>query len=251
MLNNFLIVVPTYNSEKFIRRCLDSILNQDYKNFDIVVVDDYSFDGTADIINAYEVVALFNTEHLGSSIANIKKGIKYLPGGDNDIIVIIDGDDYLENNHVLSYLNKVYTPNIWLTYGQYISLSGKFKNICQPLNAVNTTNFEGERTTISLNSSTYRKSRLWVTSHLKTFRRFLWDKIKDDDLRNMDGEYFKTCCDVCTMFPMVEMAGDEHIKYIDKILYVYDDMNNNYGMRAEENMKNFDYLVSKPSYNKI
>ena len=44
------IIIPAYNSEKFIRRCLDSVVNQIYKNIEIIVVDDASTDNTEKII---------------------------------------------------------------------------------------------------------------------------------------------------------------------------------------------------------
>ena len=47
------IIIPAYNSEKFIRRCLDSVVNQIYKNIEIIVVDDASTDNTEKIIKEY------------------------------------------------------------------------------------------------------------------------------------------------------------------------------------------------------
>ena len=47
------IIIPAYNSEKFIRRCLDSVVNQIYKNIKIIVVDDASTDNTEKIIKEY------------------------------------------------------------------------------------------------------------------------------------------------------------------------------------------------------
>jgi glycosyltransferase involved in cell wall biosynthesis len=47
------ILLPVFNCEKFIEECLDSLLNQTYKNFTIIIVDDYSSDNTVDIIQRY------------------------------------------------------------------------------------------------------------------------------------------------------------------------------------------------------
>ena len=44
------IIIPAYNSEKFIKRCLDSVINQIYKNLEIIVIDDASKDNTKQII---------------------------------------------------------------------------------------------------------------------------------------------------------------------------------------------------------
>ena len=48
------IIVPAYNVEKYIRRCIDSILEQTYENFELLLVDDGSTDSTFDILNEYK-----------------------------------------------------------------------------------------------------------------------------------------------------------------------------------------------------
>lgn len=246
--NRFLVVVPVYNN-KNIGRCIESILSQEYKNYKLIVIDDCSTDDTWNIIQGYKIKSKRNEIHIGSAIANYVQGIKI--GSHDDIIVCIDGDDYLPGDYVLGYLNAVYTKNVWLTYGQYTSLSGRFENICQHLSHVNTCDTIGHKIVSELNSRTYRQSKVWCTSHLRTFRKWLFDKIKDEDLHDAEGNYFKTCCDVCMMYPMIEMAGDKHVIFIDRIMYVYDDVNNNYNSRAEENMRMFKYLTEKPLYDEL
>ena len=61
----------------------------------------------------------------------------------------------------------------------------------------------------------------WCASHLCSYRKFLWDEIRDEDLRDDDGEYFCSAADVATMLPLMEMAGPEHARYLPDILYVY------------------------------
>ena len=48
------IIIPVYNVEKFIRQCLDSILSQSYKNYEVILIDDKSKDSSLDIIREYE-----------------------------------------------------------------------------------------------------------------------------------------------------------------------------------------------------
>jgi len=48
--------------------------------------------------------------------------------------------------------------------------------------------------------------------------------IKDEDLRDLDGEYYKVAWDYAFMYPMIEMAG-ERVKFIDKVIYKYNDLN--------------------------
>ena len=189
-LNKFTVIVTVYNSEKDIGRCIESILTQDYP-VGLMVIDDCSTDGTWAEIRKYNIDAIKNGVHTGSGIANRVTATKYLTLNDNDIIVSVDGDDYLVDNKVFSYLNRVYTEDVWLTYGQYTSLSGRFENICQPLNEIHTVDTVGRKIVISVTTNEYRKCGVWCTSHLKTFRKFLWDNIKDEDFRYSDGAVFK------------------------------------------------------------
>ena len=120
-------------------------------------------------------------------------------------------------------MNKVYNKDIWLTYGSFSPVSGRYSGTCQPLSHTHTVDETGKWVDNYLTPQTYRKSGVWVTSHLRTFRKWLWDKVKDEDLRDENG-YYKVAWDMAFMYPMIEMAG-EHIFFIDKILYIYNDIN--------------------------
>ncbi len=147
---------------------------------------------------------------MGSAVANIVKAIQMTPGEKEDVIIIVDGDDWLYNDDVFGYLDKVYqNPDTWLTYGQFTSLSGRMENYCTPLT----------------DTRRYRKTGKWTTSHPKTMKRFLWDRIKDVDLRDKKMNYYKRFEDIAYMYPAIEMAGLKHIRCINKILYVYNDRN--------------------------
>lgn len=245
MDTTFVVIVTVYNSEKYIGNCISSILNQTYKNFTLIVVDDCSTDETLNIIKSFGVKYHRNQERIGSAVANIVKGINLCPGDREDVIVIIDGDDWLFDNDVLDYLNQVYqNPSTWLTYGQFTPLSKKKEmlNYCKPL----------------MDTRHYRKKGRWVTSHPKTMKRKLWDRIKDEDLRDDNGEYFKRFEDTAYMYPAVEMAGIKHIRCITKVLYVYNDLNsacslNEYSerQRLKQIMPIKWCILRKPCYNEV
>ncbi|MEN6569000.1 MAG: glycosyltransferase family 2 protein [Rikenellaceae bacterium] len=250
MLNKFCIVIPVYNDSAWITQCLESVCNQDYQNYKVVVVDDHSTDGTWDIIKSYNIPCWRNGERNGSGLANIVKGIKYCSDNKDDIIVTVDGDDWLADCSVLTYLSTIYTEDVWLTYGSFIPVSRSYQGTCQPLFSTHTFNDSGEHLYSKLTSNTYRQSGVWVTSHLRTFRRFLWDQINDADLRDQSGEYFKTAWDMAFMYPMIEMAGDERIRFIDKILYYYNDLNpaNDGKVDPALQIATGKYIQSKPCY---
>ncbi|MBQ2982160.1 MAG: glycosyltransferase [Lachnospiraceae bacterium] len=91
------IIVPVYNTERYIRQCLDSVLTQCFKNYEIVCVNDGSTDGSLGILKEYqkndERVRIITTENGGLSAArNI--GVQSAAG---EYICYLDSDDMLEN----------------------------------------------------------------------------------------------------------------------------------------------------------
>ncbi len=102
------IIIPCYNVEKYVEDTLNSILNQTYKNYEIIFVDDVSSDNTYKIIKNYEkkykfVRALQNPVNSGAGAArNLGlKEAKY------DIISFIDSDDTIEDNFYEVMINKM------------------------------------------------------------------------------------------------------------------------------------------------
>lgn len=87
------VLIPTYNSEKYIKDTLESILNQTYGNLEIVVIDDASIDSTLEIVKKYkdQRIKLFvNEKNLGIS-GNMNKGIRLSNG---KYLAIMDADDW-------------------------------------------------------------------------------------------------------------------------------------------------------------
>lgn len=91
------VMMPAYNAESFISEALDSILAQDYSDFQIVVSDDASTDGTAEIIKRYKekhpdkIIAIFNSVNLGVT-ANCNLALKHCVG---DYVSLFAGDDVM------------------------------------------------------------------------------------------------------------------------------------------------------------
>lgn len=241
MENVFIVIVPVYNAEQYIEKCLMSIISQDYNNYKLIVVDDNSTDNTFNIItdikNKYnDIIVVRNLERNGSGLSNIIKGMTY-SSYEEDIIISVDGDDWLSNNTVLSYLNDVYQDKeIFLTYGQYKPLVGNYRG-CRIIPDI----------------KTYRKSGIWVTSQLRTFKRKIFNKINDIDLRDTNGDYYKVAWDTALMYPMIEMCGYKHIKFINNVLYIYNNSNpiNDFKINHEEQRKMHLEIMRKPQYLEI
>ena len=105
------IIVPVYNSEKYIKECIDSLLNQDTKyNYEIICVDDGSTDSSLNILNNYndERLKVFHKKNGGiSSSRNF--GLKKARG---KYIGFVDNDDYVSNRYIDILLNKAIDNNL-------------------------------------------------------------------------------------------------------------------------------------------
>lgn len=100
MKKNVSIIVPVYRVEKYLAKCVDSILNQTYKNFELILVDDGSPDNCGKICDEYAIkddrVRVFHKENGGLSDAR-NYGIKKAKC---EWIVFIDSDDYIKEDYI-------------------------------------------------------------------------------------------------------------------------------------------------------
>ena len=125
---HFKIIIPAYNVEDWIENALISVWNQDYDNFECIVSNDCSEDKTSEIIRdfisnneAEEYFVLYENVERRYALYNIHMMIREMNAEDEDVIVWLDGDDWLNGNDVLSRLNEIYEEeNCWLTYGSYV-----------------------------------------------------------------------------------------------------------------------------------
>lgn len=94
----FSIIIPVYNVESYISECLDSVLNQTYKNYEVIIVNDGSTDNTLEVCNSYrsidERIIVLDGLNSGAAYAR-NKGLDYSKG---KYIFFIDGDDHLEKS---------------------------------------------------------------------------------------------------------------------------------------------------------
>ena len=92
------IIVPVYNVEQYIEKCVESILRQNYKNIEIILVDDGSTDLSGDICDAYGKkdtrVKVIHKSNGGLSSAR-NTGLKIASG---EYISYVDSDDYVQKN---------------------------------------------------------------------------------------------------------------------------------------------------------
>lgn len=128
----FSIIVPVLNQKPYISQCLDSILNQSYKNYEIIIVDGQSNDGTIKIISDYKKkykkkFRLFVNKNLNQSQA-INFGIKIAKG---KWVTWMNGDDYYFDHNSLSNFYKSIrkTPAKKIHYGNLMLVDENSKRL--------------------------------------------------------------------------------------------------------------------------
>ncbi len=99
------VITPVYNAEKDINKCIESILNQSFKDFELILINDGSTDNSGEICDEYtekdERVKVFHQENKGPSAAR-NKGIDEMQG---DFVTFIDADDYVEPFYLDSFIS--------------------------------------------------------------------------------------------------------------------------------------------------
>lgn len=106
------VIVPIYKVEKYLPKCIDSILTQSYKNFELLLIDDGSPDSCGHICDEYQEkdsrIRVFHKQNGGLSDAR-NYGIVRSKG---DYLTFIDSDDYISNNYLKILVNMVQTYEV-------------------------------------------------------------------------------------------------------------------------------------------
>lgn len=126
------VIVPVYNTEKYLSRCLDSIIAQTFKNIEIIIVNDGSPDGSMAIINnyasKYNNIKVIEKENQGLAEAR-RSGINIATG---DYIMHVDSDDWIPKNAIELLYNKCIEYDLDYARGaSYIYFSEKYKPLYQ------------------------------------------------------------------------------------------------------------------------
>ena len=201
------IIVPVYNVEEYLERCVDSILNQTYGNLEVILVDDGAKDSSGHICDSYARkdarVRVIHKENGGLSSAR-NAGIDVAAG---EYLEFVDSDDWIEPDAVESMLSLAVTNNVELVVGGRYDVKAKTgekkKGLCPPRTEV-----------ISAEEMVGRMFR-WdncdSAASDKLFHRRLFAQIR--------FPYGKVCEDVPIMYKIVLDAG--RVALLNKPIYNY------------------------------
>ena len=234
------ILTTTYNCENFVERSLLSIMSQRYKDFTCYITDDMSTDKTVEVIEKTikgdsRFVLIKNTKKMYQP-GNYDQVIRGLNIDDNEVCLEVDGDDWLPNANVFGLINEVYKDeNVWMTSGSFKYHDGR-PGFAQPPHTGNNV-----------------RQQTFTLSHMRTWRPWLWKKIKEEDLKDSSGEYWSVAGDLSFMFPMFEMSGLQNYRHISDVIYIYNESNplNDHKVNMSKVSNTVSKIRSMTPYSKI
>ena len=235
-----IILTTTYNCQDYVERCLYSIMSQSFKDFKCYITDDLSTDNTTEVIESIikgdeRFILIKNTSKMYQP-GNYDQIIRGLDIDDDEICVEVDGDDLLPDRNVLQRIKEVYDDkNIWLANGSFKYSDGRNGFAQKPDSVENI------------------RKIVFTMSHIRTWKSFLWKRIKEEDLKDENGKYWEVAGDLSFMFPMLEMSGLEHYRFMDNINYIYNETNpiNDHKVNFGKVQKIVNQIRNKNPYNKI
>lgn len=207
-----IILTTTYNCQDYVERSLASIMSQSYKNYTCFITDDMSTDNTKSLVKNFikddPRFILIENQQKFFQPGNYDQIIRGRNVDDEEICIEVDGDDWLPHSKVFEKINEVYQdPNVWMTSGSFKYHNGN-PGFASPPTSMNNI-----------------RSGAFTLSHLRTWKAWLWKKIDENDLRDDNGWYYEVAGDLAFMYPMVEMSGIEHFKFVSEFLYIYNGAN--------------------------
>ena len=163
------IVLPVYNVEKYIRRCIDSILNQTFNNYELIIIDDGSTDNSGYICNQYKKldnrIKIVHQDNKGLSNAR-NKGIEL---SNSKYITFIDSDDYIDNKYLEVLYSIMINNNADIVICNHIKIKENENN-----NATIIDNYNEE---IITKEETYRRMNLGINIGMA-----VWSKLYKTDI---------------------------------------------------------------------
>lgn len=213
---SFVVVIASYNNELYCEKNLLSVFDQTYKNYRVIFIDDCSTDKTFEKVEKFakahgfeDKVTLIRNSERRLKLANLYKA--YISCQNDEIIVCLDGDDWLAHENVLKELNGFYqNPDVWLSYSL----------------AINHPKYE-KRDGSCISDKDLKNNKIrdipFCVSMLRTFYAGLFKMIKLKDLL-YQGKFLPSADDFAFMVPMIEMAPT-HSLFIPEIQYVINNRN--------------------------
>ncbi len=211
------IIVPIYNTEKYLKKCIESILHQTYKNIELILVDDNSTDSSLDICNKYLKDKRVNVFHIKKSgVSNTRNyGLKQAKG---DFITFVDSDDYIDKDYIKILYDNILYSNSDVSICNYNNIyKNKVEKFCKK-----NIKFENEGNCLNLLlEHKYFKGQVWG----KLYKKSIIENIKFSS----DLDYYEDL-----------LFNFEVFKKVNKVIY---DSTPLYNYLYKENSYNYNKLM--------
>jgi glycosyltransferase involved in cell wall biosynthesis len=214
---NLKIIINCGPCEAYIGLCLASLRLQTFTRWNAFVTVDPCGDKTAERAFAARdgddrIHIHVNAARL-YSMANLVAAIGRSGARPDDVIVILDGDDWFATSEALARIVAEYeSPDCWMTYGSWIT------------NDRARTGFKAGRWPAYPEGTTRFREVAWLGTAVRSWKKWLWDKVDDGEFRDRDGNYVMVAEDQASMLPMLEMSGIRRARHIPDVLMIYNRM---------------------------
>jgi glycosyltransferase involved in cell wall biosynthesis len=204
------VVVNCGLAEEFVGDCLRSLQMQSFGDWEAYVTVDQLGDRTAAVARETagtdRRIQVMQNGVRRFPMANVIRAIGRSSAAPDDCIVILDGDDWLIDEHALARIAGLHArSDVWMTYGSWVSNRPANPGRWPPY-PDGTTDFRGAP---------------WLGTAIRTWKKWLWDLVDDADRLDQDGHYFRVTEDLACMFPMLEMSTTGHAIHIPEALMLY------------------------------
>lgn len=205
LTNSAIVAILSWNAEKWTQQCLRSVLAQTHSDLGIIFVDDHSDDGSFKVaqllLTGRKDAILVSRAERWLATKNWNSAIREYCSNPESVIFQLDGDDWLASNTAVEEMMKEHeTADV--VWSRHRCTDGS-ACCCGPVT--------GED----------MRNHFWVTSHLRSFKKFLFDAIRPEDFFDEDGEMYQLSCDQAIMVPILEMVPGERRRFYDQELYIY------------------------------
>ena len=210
---HIVIIMVTHNAQSYIEKSIESVLNQNYSNYILLIIDDCSKDGTVEFVKKFacdkgqehQIACHKNKIQRNNLLINYLRAAKV--SNDDDILVILSPQDFFAHNEVLSYLNNLYQSNeVWMTYGPMREYPS-YKRIHDHKIPEEVVEFNAY------------KDYLLIPTYLQSFYAALFKRIPIEQL-SWKGKFIAMNNDLPALLPILERAGRQAY-YVPDILSMY------------------------------
>ena len=197
------VIIPVYNVEKYLKRCIDSIINQTYRHIEIIVVDDGSLDTSSLICDEYALldnrVKVIHKENGGlSSARNV--GIDMAQGA---FLFFVDSDDFVEKEALEILSKRLKENSADMAMGKYVLVDEEGKKI-SPICLEYNMEMVLSGKDLLIKNAVEMKNK-FVAAWGKLYKKELFDTIRFAEGKIHEDEYiFHKICDRCKKVTLVE-----------------------------------------------